>query len=263
MSRRVCFIVSFFATLASAVAQADNSVMCTDRPTKANSATCTVAPGFWQIESDMVNFTHNRPDGVTTDTWSIPNATMKYGIDDKSDVQVSWAAYNSVKTSGGGDRLVGVGDVYLRYKRRLTDDSSSVNVSIFPYVKIPTAKQGIGNHKVEGGLIMPISFSLPSDYTLTFGPEVDITMDADQSGYHMTLVNPINLSHAITSKFSVAGELWMANNFDPDGTTTQYTADFAAIYLVNNNLQLDIGTNIGLNKYAPDYQVYTGISARF
>ncbi|MFC0710954.1 transporter [Azorhizophilus paspali] len=260
MSRRTDFIAAI-ATLVLATARAEEPPLCTDRPTKANSV-CTVPEGLWQIESDAFSFTHYRDEGVTTDTWLVPNPTIKYGLDDRSDIELNWAPYVSVKTSDE-HRLNGIGDAYLRYKRRLTDQGASFGASIVPYLKLPTAKRGIGNERFEGGVAMPISFALSNGLTLTLGPQIDALLDADRNGYHINLVNLVNLSGAATPELTLYGELWMSNNFEPDGTYSQYSADFAAAYALGKTLQLDIGANFGLNEHTPDMQIYTGFSTRF
>jgi hypothetical protein len=261
MSRRVCLIASV-ATLVMVTAQAEEEpALCTDRPTKANSV-CTVPDGFWQIESDAFSYTHYRDEGVTTNTWLVPNPTIKYGLDDRSDIEFNWAPYVSVKTDDE-HRLNGIGDAYLRYKRRLTDEGASVGASIIPYVKIPTAKRGIGNERVEGGIAVPISFSLPNSLTLTLGPQIDALLDADRNGYHPNIVNLVNLSGPVAPGLTLYGELWVSNNFEPEGTSSQSSANFAAAYALSETVQLDVGANFGLNDHTPDFQFYTGFSTRF
>jgi hypothetical protein len=41
------------------------------------------------------------------------------------------------------------------------------------------------------------------------------------------------------------------------------TFDLGLAYLIQPNVQLDVGANFGLTKASPDMNVYTGISARF
>ena len=80
-----------------------------------------------------------------------------------------------IETKSGGttDRVSGIGDVTVRYKRRLTGDSSPVQVALIPFIKLPIAKRGIGNRRVEGGLALPISITTGSPVTLVLGPELD------------------------------------------------------------------------------------------
>lgn len=237
--------------------------ICTDRPTKANSV-CTVPTGAFQIEADAINWTSNRDGGVKTDVIFYTNPYLKYGLGPTTDIQVNIAPYVTVRTSAGGshDTIGGVGDLYVRLKQQLTGGSGTVQAAIIPFVKAPTARRGIGNREWEGGVALPIVFSLPSGVTLNFGPELDLLADGDGSGRHVQAIGVVNLSKSV-GKATLYGELWTAQNFDPAGTVRQYSADVAVAYLVAPTLQLDVGANFGLNRFTPDAQLYAGISTRF
>jgi len=60
----------------------------------------------------------------------------------------------------------------------------------------------------------------------------------------------------------VFGELYSAVGADAH-TPPAYTADVAVAYLLTATTQLDAGVDVGLNRYAPNLQLYTGISHRF
>ena len=77
------------------------------------------------------------------------------------------------------------------------------------------------------------------------------------------MVQVLGISLSATKKLSLEAEYWERWNWDPAGTTRQASADGAVAYGVNNNLQLDAGANVGLNRQTPDIELYTGISARF
>jgi hypothetical protein len=262
--------VRLFAALAAllaampATAQTDaKPPICTDRPTKANSV-CTVPAGQWQLETDAINWTHNASGGVTADTILYTNPYLKVGIGDRTDLEFNLALYVTVRTEAGGahDTMGGVGDLYVRVKQQLTDGSGKVQVGVVPFVKAPVAKRGIGNREWEGGVALPVVFSLPSGFTLNFGPEVDLLADGDGHGKHAQLIGVANLSRSF-GKATVYTELWTAQNYDPAGTVRQYSADLAVAYLLSPGLQLDAGGNFGLNRNTPDAQVYLGLSSRF
>lgn len=242
---------------------ATQTPICTDRPTKAN-AVCTVPKGQWQFETDAINWAHNSAGGVKTDTILYTNPYLKLGIGDRADLEFNLAPYVTVRTEVGGvhDTVGGVGDLYVRVKQQLTDGSGKVQVGLIPFVKAPLAKRGIGNREWEGGVAMPIVFSLPSGFTLNFGPEVDLLADGDGHGRHAQLVGVANLSRSF-GKATVYTELWTAQNYDPAGTVRQYSADVAVAYLLSPGLQLDAGGNFGLNRNTPDAQAYVGLSTRF
>lgn len=238
--------------------------ICTDRPTKAN-ATCTVPPGKVQLETDLVSWTRTDAGSVRTDLLLYSNPTLKYGLTSRADIQFNIAPYEEVRTHAAGatTTLGGVGDLYVRLKDRVTADSSKVQVAFIPFLKIPTARRGLGNREVEGGLAVPVSVSLPKSFTLTFGPEADLLSDADRPRRrHLNIVNVVNISKSL-GKVVLVGELWSAWNFDPAGTVRQYSADVAVAWLIAPRLQLDGGANLGLNRNTPNAQVYLGLSTRF
>jgi hypothetical protein len=72
----------------------------------------------------------------------------------------------------------------------------------------------------------------------------------------------INISHPIGPKMTVYGELYSALGADKR-TPPVYTFDAAISYALTDTLQLDVGANIGLNRNAPNLQLYTGVAQRF
>ncbi|KTF68783.1 MULTISPECIES: transporter [unclassified Sphingomonas] len=238
--------------------------LCTDRPTKSNFA-CTVPQGMVQLETDLGNWTRTDASDTRVDTILYTNPTLKYGLTGSTDIEASIAPYETIRTRTptGTQTLRGVGDLTLRLKQRLTDPAGQVQIALLPFVKIPTAKTGIGNGQTEGGVIVPVNIALPKGFTLTFGPEGDVLADSDGHGHHAQLVGTANLGKAVTSKFTLIGEFWVARNFDPAAYVTQTSADIAATYLLRPTLQLDLGANFGLNQATPDAQVYLGVSTRF
>lgn len=252
------------ATAAPAGAPAGPPALCTDRPTKATSA-CTVPKGMIQFESDIVNWTRSSDGGVRTDTLLYTNPLLKYGLTESTDIEASITPYETIRThdSTGSSTIHGVGDLYLRVKQRLTPTDAKAQFALEPYIKLPTAKLGIGNRKVEGGLVGTGVFTLPSGFSLTVTPEIDDLENANFDGHHAQLVAAFNVGKSLSSKLTASAELWTAQNYDPAGRVRQYSADFALAYLARPTLQLDAGTNIGLNRLTPDVQAYAGVSTRF
>lgn len=276
---RSLFLVLMASTMAAAPAIAQTSAdpaavapvasttapapICTDRPTKAN-VVCTVPEGAFQVETDVVNWTRNQDADTRTDTILYTNPTFKYGLGQRTDVEVNIAPYETVhsRTDGITDRIGGAGDLYVRVKQQLTNGSGPVQVALIPFVKAPTAKYGIGNNRWEGGVAAPVIVALPQGWTLNFGPEVDVLADADRDGHHAQLVSLANLSKSV-GKATFYVEFWNAQNLDPTGTVHQYSVDAAAAYLIRPRLQIDLGGNFGLNRFTPDAQVYLGLSTLF
>ena len=250
----------------SAFAQtAEEPALCTDRPTKATSV-CTVPAGKIQLETDLLNWARTSVDGARTDAILYSNPTLKLGLGGNTDLQVNIAPYVDVRTEVGGtvDHVGGAGDLYIRLKQRFTDPDSKLQIGIVPYVKIPTAKRGVGNREWEGGAVLPIQYSLPQGWSLTFAPELDLLADSSDLGdRHVQLIGAANIGKALSSAVTAYAELWTAQNYDPAGTVRQYSADVALAWLASPRLQLDAGANFGLNQATPDAQLYFGLSTRF
>lgn len=253
-----------FAQDAMPAANVSAPALCTDRPTKATAA-CTVPKGMIQFESDIVNWSRDSDGGLRTDTILYTSPLVKYGLTDSTDIEASITPYETITTreTHGVSRIGGVGDLYLRVKQRLTPTDAKAQFALEPYIKVPTAKLGIGNRRVEGGLIATGVFSVPDDFSLTVTPEVDDLENDALDGHHAQFVGALNLSKTLSQKLTASAELWTAQNHEPAGHVTQYSVDFALAYLVGPTLQLDAGTNIGLNRSTPDIQTYAGISTRF
>jgi Putative MetA-pathway of phenol degradation len=240
---------------------------CTDRPTKSSSP-CTVDAGHFQYESDGFNWTYNHNGSVTQNTYLFTNPTFKLGLTNRIDFQINIAPLVEInthdKTAHTSTDLTGAGDLFLRTKYNLMgNEGGDLAMTLFPYVKIPTAPPGIGNKAVEEGLIVPIAYSLPHGFSLTLDPEVDAFRNANNGDYHPNYQGLVNIGHSITDTVSGAVELWADNNRDPSGTVAQVSFDAAATWLARPNLQFDVGANVGLNRATPDFQGYFGISQRF
>jgi hypothetical protein len=249
---------------ASRAVAADTQPICADRPGKANP-TCTVLAGMVQIETGLADWTHDRSDGVTTDALSFGSTAFKYGLSERWNIELDVSPYNSLRTHGGplSESDSGFGDLIVRSKYRLTT-GDGVQVAINPAVKIPTAARPIGNRRWEAGIAVPIDYSIPkSPFSVTLGPELDWLADSAGNGHHMAVAQVIGIGWQASPMLNLSGELWGQWDWDPAGTQRQVTADAAAAYLVNDDLQLDAGANFGLNRDTPDLELYTGFSVRF
>ena len=253
--------MSFAVALGLALASAaqDQAPLCTDRPAKGNSV-CTVPVGAWQLESTAVGWSRLESAGSETETLMIGSSLVKYGLGDRSDLQLGITPY--ARALSEGSAVAGFGDITVRFKHRFTGAAAPVQVAMIPFVKLPTAKRGIGNREVEGGLAIPISFALAGPVTATLGPELDVLADSVGGGRHLAIVNLLNLSRQVASRLTLVGELWTSLNLDPAGTVTQASADAALAYSVTSNAQLDFGANLGLTRETADVEVYVGISLR-
>lgn len=263
MIARYALAVASSAVASAAGAQPVEAPICTDRPTKAN-AVCTVAPGRVQLETSLFGWSVTDVGGTRTELLTLGSGFAKFGLTGRSDLQLGFTpvARLRVKDDAGRTRQSGFGDVVIRYKHRLTGDDSKVQLAVIPFVKLPTASAGLGNDKTEGGLAVAVSRTIGTA-TVTIGPELDLLADADGDGHHAGLINLVNVAVPVATGLTFVGELWSNYNFDPAGTVKQASADAAFAYGVSNDVQLDVGANLGLTRDTPDIEFYAGAAIRF
>jgi hypothetical protein len=251
------------AAPAAAADRDDDPPICADRPAKGNGV-CTVPPGSFQVETGLADWAVTEAAGVRTELLLFGSTFAKLGLSGRSDLQIGFTPLVQLDVTENGQRtrISGFGDVVVRYKQRLSPDDARVQFGVIPFIKLPTARSGIGNGQVEGGLAVPVSFSF-GKASMTLGPEADLLADADGHGRHAALINLVNISTPVAPRLTATVELWSNLNFDPAGTVRQASADAALAYAVSNRMQLDAGANVGLTRDTADLEAYAGTSVRF
>ena len=246
--------------------------MNTDRPDKTESP-FTVDAGHFQIEMDLVSYTHDRQDSDgavrRTDAWAIAPFNLKVGLCNRADLQVALQTWNEVETSARGPgRAVrqhsrGLGDLTIRMKYNFWgDDGGPTAFGAIPFVKLPTSQDKLGNNRVEGGLIFPLAVELPRGFGMGLMTELDVNRDNAGKGYHFEFVNSITFSHDLVGRLAGYVEFFSAASSERDADWVG-TADLGLTYGLTENVQLDAGVNFGVTKSADDVNAFAGLSWRF
>jgi hypothetical protein len=250
---------------ASPAAGAEEPPICPTRPGK-STAPCTVSVGHFQIETGLVDWSVQKDGGERDTSLVLGETTVKYGLTDRSDIELDVIPWQRSTSRAGGAKVSasGFGDLVASYKQELTSSDAPLQLALLAFVKFPTAKHSLGNGKWEGGLLMPVLYTIgKSPLSINVTPELDWVADGDGHGHHVAMAQVASLGWQVNEKLSLAGELWGQWDWDPAGTSRQYSADGSIAYLVSKNLQLDAGANFGLNRNTPEMEVYTGVSVRF
>jgi len=160
--------------------------------------------------------------------------------------------YQSVRLRGGGvtSTASGMGDVFLHLKYD-TGDAGNFALVLDPYLKLPTTASAVGNGRLEGGLLLPMGYDLGRGWSLANTPEVDALANATGHGAHANISDVVGVGRSFADGLTLGAELWTDQNFDPAGTSSQYSFDLDAAKLIDNGTQLDCGVNFGLNRQTP------------
>lgn len=245
----------------------------TDRPDQTESP-YTVDAGHFQIEWNLFGFTRDRRNrehlDERTDNFSFVSTNFKMGLTNSIDLQFvfdSWQIQNEVSRNAAGaivrETRQGIGDLTTRLKINIFgNDDGPLAVGIMPYVKIPTNQEGLGNKKYEGGLIVPVSVSLPKGWDMGFMTELDVVHNDPRKGYHSEFFNTITFAHEIKGKLD--GYVEFAARVDTrNASAWAGQVDCGMNYSFTKNVKLDWGVNVGVTRSADDVSPFAGLTVRF
>jgi hypothetical protein len=257
--------VAAIASAAGARAE-DARDLCANRPGR-GSPPCVLDAGRFQAEVGLVDFTHDKQAGVTSDTTLAGDLALRYGVTSTGEAELAWSPYIHVRErdSSGSTTSSGYGDLTLAWRQSLKNpDGSGVSVAVQPFVVAPVGKSGFGAGAWQGGVVLPVAVALPQGFGLGLTPQVAVIRNQNHDGTHLDWTGVIGLSHAV-GPVSLGTEFYINYDDDPAGHATTETFDLSAAWTpaTLKDVQLDIGLNAGLNRQTPDYEAYAGIARRF
>lgn len=241
--------------------------LSTDRPDTTESA-YTVDAGHFQIELSFVDFTSDRrnADGETVRTLAAAPMLIKVGLLNNVDLQIGIDPYTRERTSddaaGTAQTAEGFGDTVVRVKVNLWgNDGGETALALMPFIKFPTAAEGLGNGHIEGGLIVPLAIALPGEFALGLMAEVDFNRSGADDRYVVDFVHTATVGHEIVG--DLGGYIEYAGFLNLNGDE-DYRGFFNAglTYGLTPDVQLDAGIRVGLTQAADDFGLFVGISVR-
>lgn len=181
------------------------------RHTRKTKEPTTIDPGHLQIEFDFISLTrdHTKLDGKNTRTKSysifVPN--FRVGLTDKLEADLIFSAYNNKRIRNLGKHTKvqhnGFGDLILRAKYNFWGNEGEYDSAFgaIPYIKIPTNDDHLGNHHVEGGLILPLEFTLINPLILAIMPGLNIVRGSNHHKYYASFPITGALEYDFTQKW--------------------------------------------------------------
>jgi hypothetical protein len=244
--------------------------LSTDRPDKTESP-YTVDAGHFQLEMDLATCTWNRDTRHGADTrttaWAVAPLNLKAGLLPDVDLQLVIETWNHVRTedriAGTVLRQSGFGDLTVRVKKNFWgNEGGPTALGLMPFVKLPTNEDQLGNHAVEGGLILPLAVELPAGWGLGLMTEADFRRDEAGSGHHAAFIHSATFSQDLVGRLGGYAEFFSEVSTET-GADWIGTVDLGLTYGLTDNLQLDLGVNIGVTDSAEDLSPFVGLSCRF
>lgn len=237
--------------------------LSTDRPDLTESP-YTVDAGHFQLELEVASYSRDENSARRLEGMGLLGFNAKMGLSPSLDVQlVGGARHERVGGPSNPDETVsGVTDLGLRLKWNLWgNDSGQTALALMPFVELPTGSRELTNGAVEGGLIVPLALSLPSEIGMGLMVEADWLEDADGSDYHPEWLTTATLGRDLAGP--LGGFVEFASGFRPRSEGDWVgTVNAGLTYGPNPNLQLDAGVLLGVSEEADGVTFFTGLSFR-
>lgn len=236
--------------------------LSTDRP-DATESPITVDAGRVQVEMSVAQYTRDRHHPGHADLhvseWNVAPVNVRLGFTHNTEVQIVVDNYLHIEERSAGmrERWSGWGDVTLRLKRNLAgNDGGETAVALMPFIKLPTNSGGVGNNRVEGGLIVPATVTIGGR---GFGVMTEVDIVHDGESHSAQWLNTVATGFDVNDKLGGFIELASLTG----GGSHALTFNTGLTLAVHDNLQLDAGLNVGITRAAPDVAVFAGVSVRY
>jgi hypothetical protein len=231
--------------------------MSPDRPDLTDGP-FTVDAGHLQTETTL--FQYGRDGGVKD--YSFGETAVRLGLSVNTDLQLIVPFYER-ETGGNVADNSGFGDLTVRLKWNFWgNDGGDTAFGVIPFVKSPTASHDLGNDKVEGGVIFPLSVNLSEHVQFAAMAEFDVAYDENRDDYGVDFVNTVELAVSCTEKVGAYIEIESVASTRSDASWEGY-AGTGITFAATDNIVFDAGVVVGLVGAAQDFATFTGVSLRF
>ena len=239
---------------------------CPDRP-GINTPPCTLDRGRLSVELSVGDWTHDRQDVTVTDTAVLGDLALRYGVGDRTELRLAVTPYTRITAqdtvTGLVDRQAGSGDVTLGIKQNVRDPAGDgLSIALVPSVSLPTGGSAAGAGDWGAGMQVAISFPVGAGVSVMSTLEGDAAVDSDRDGRHLVYGAAAGLAFSPLKNLNLAVEAQVARDLDPQGSTTPVLAGLSGGLALGDDLQIDLGAEVGVAGGAPDRRIYLGLAWR-
>lgn len=228
-------------------ASAQQDPLVSERPSFSASPFVLDAGG-WQVEGGYLY--SNDGNGNTVTEQTLPQGTLRYGLNDEFELQLNWDGFT--RRDAGGNSKTGVTDAQIGLKIQLAEDDAKIPVAFFAALSLPVGESGFTSDSFDPKIGAFWRYRGPLE---VFGAAEITRSDGDYR-----LDNGVGFFYPFSG--STSGYLeWEVNI--PQGGSSTHSANLGVTWLQHNSLQFDINGSLGLNSRATDYALGAGVAYRF
>ena len=236
------------------------SPISTDRPGLLFSP-LLVPPHRFQIEAGLPGVAWNQIGDARATTIGTP-LQLRYGLCNQLELRLLTTPFNFVDGRAAGSEFdeSGFGDLELGGKFALRDGrSGGLRAAAIAGVRLPTGEDSFSTGREAYSLNLAAGCDLAPGTALTTLAGLARTPSGNEDAWVGTL--GAQLSRSFDESWTGYGELVQYSGIE--NARDQSFAGLGLTWLFDDNLQLDIGFDFGLNEAATDLQGALGLSWRF
>ncbi len=263
----------------------------TDRPDKTINPV-TVDAGTVQVESDLVTATFDRrqprqtfPPGRVPksgtggfvkqqpftpgdkDDYVFLLTNVRVGLLNNADLHVFVRPFQQLTTPAGGGLpavdAFGFGDMRVLLKENLWgNEGGPTAFALTQYLDVPAGRPGLTTGATEGGATGALLVRFPGKTYLGMESGLEWRRNLDDGRYHIEVPASVSLAYSFTKELSAKGEFASVFSAEP-GAQWVGVVSFAALYGLSDDVQIDLGINIGVTPAANDWNPFLGLAKRF
>ena len=236
-----------------------------DRPGVTESP-FTVDAGHLQVEMDLVRLVNNGTGYQDREReLKVAYTNFKLGLSRRTDVQLEVPLYKVAKqrpaeASKWQERHAGFGDVTLRLKHNFLGDDHDrrVAVAAIGFVRLPSGGR-TGGGGTEYGLVLPLDVELSDKANIEAQLQTDLNYDREEARRFVGFMPSLALEYDFTDKLGLITEA--VAQWNTQQRRWQASLNIAPVIKVTENLQLDAGTHLALNRLS-DQEYFVGFTLR-
>jgi Putative MetA-pathway of phenol degradation len=228
----------------------------------------TVGRHRLEVEFDALDFNDSRDGSFRCDEYGIATFRVKWGVSSRTNLEVVVETFEleSDLDLAGGSRTLnsGFGEVTARVALNLWgQDSGSTALGLIPYLTFPTSAGSLGDHAVEGGVILPLAVTLGENLNLGLMSEADLARNEARPGYHVDLVHSAVLSREhLVGPVGTYAELFTTLATE-GGARLAATGGTGLTVAAASDLQLQAGVHVGLTPSSERFGSFLAIIRDF
>lgn len=255
---------------AAAAAQDSNADrLCSERPGLTTSA-CITAPGRLQTETALVDWTLDRRDGERVDTILLGDTLLRYGVGGKTELRLGWTPYGAQRDRNADGSVIHehrVGDASIGVKTSFVEREGDTGLALsgIATALLPVGRLPIGAGDWGATFELPVTYRTSKTISLQATPIVSAAVNDGGKGRHVLYGGAAEVEYSLSETLKADVSTQVIRDDDPDSKMrgTPALGSLAISWQSDSNTQFDLGTNLGLNKAAPDIEGFAGVSHRF